>query len=110
MLTVLLQGDQEVIGEMGVFGKGEAVCADFYHSSNNVVSITPMESVMEIKKFVNLSLWAVCFTHGFGIGITLMCCQLRCSHEGREAIDYILHTSSPSYNKDFYAVRENLNK
>lgn len=94
MLTVPFQGDQEVSRGMGVFGKTRAACADLYHSSNDVVSITSMALIKEVEKFVNLSPWSLYSAHG--LGIVFMCCWLRCSHAGGEAIDYILHTSTHS--------------
>lgn len=76
-------------------GKRRAACADLYHSSNNFVSIMPMALITEVDKFVNLSLWSL-RTHRFGFRIVFVCCWLRCSQEGGEAIDYILHTSTHS--------------
>lgn len=54
----------------------------------------PMALIMEVEKFVSLNLWSVCSARGFGIGIVFVCCWLRCSHVGGDAIDYILHTST----------------
>lgn len=56
----------------------------------------PMALIIEVVKFVSLSLWSLCSNHGFGIGLVFVCCWLRCSHEGGEAIDFILHTSMHS--------------